>query len=45
MESLRYLWHYLKNSGAVKRMKDDGLSEGDTVRIYGMEFDYEDEEE
>ncbi|MDR0518746.1 MAG: GTPase ObgE, partial [Clostridiales Family XIII bacterium] len=44
MESLRYLWHYLENSGAVKRMKDDGLMEGDTVRIYGMEFDYEDEE-
>ncbi|MDR3225184.1 MAG: GTPase ObgE [Clostridiales Family XIII bacterium] len=42
--SLRYLWKYLVASGAIKRMKAEGLEEGDTVSIYGMEFDYEDEE-
>jgi GTP-binding protein len=41
--SLRYLWQYLVKGGAIKRMKAEGLRDGDTVRIYGMEFDYEDE--
>jgi GTP-binding protein len=41
--SLRYLWKYLVDSGAIERMKAQGLEEGDTVRIYGMEFEYEDE--
>ncbi|MDR1292600.1 MAG: GTPase ObgE [Clostridiales Family XIII bacterium] len=41
--SLRYLWQYLVKAGAIKRMKTDGLRDGDTVRMYGMEFDYEDE--
>jgi GTP-binding protein len=42
-ESLRYLWRYLVDSGAIARMKEMGLAEGDTVSIFGMEFDYEDE--
>jgi GTP-binding protein len=41
--SLRYLWQYLVKEGAIQRMKADGLRDGDTVRMYGMEFDYEDE--
>jgi len=41
--SLRYLWKYLVDSGTIKRMKAEGLEEGDTVSIYGMEFDYEEE--
>jgi GTP-binding protein len=41
--SLRYLWQYLLKNGAIARMKADGLKDGDTVRICGMEFDYEDE--
>jgi GTP-binding protein len=41
--SLRYLWQYLVKGGAIKRMKAEGLRDGDTVRICGMEFDYEDE--
>ncbi|MDR1954240.1 MAG: GTPase ObgE [Clostridiales Family XIII bacterium] len=42
--SVRYLYKHLEKSGAVKRMKADGLAEGDTVRIYGFEFEYYDEE-
>jgi GTP-binding protein len=42
-ESLRYLWKYLVDAGAIARMKERGLAEGDTVRIFDMEFDYEDE--
>jgi hypothetical protein len=30
-------------NGAIGRMKKEGLGDGDTVSIYGMEFDYEDE--
>jgi GTP-binding protein len=41
--SLRYLWQYLVKNGTIGRMKRDGLKDGDTVRMYGMEFDYEDE--
>jgi GTP-binding protein len=41
--SLRYLWRHLVKSGAIARMKAEGLADGDTVRICGMEFDYEDE--
>jgi GTP-binding protein len=41
--SLRYLWQYLVKSGAIARMKAEGLSDGDTVRICDTEFDYEDE--
>jgi GTP-binding protein len=42
-DSLRYLWRHLVKNGAIARMKADGLKDGDTVRMYGMEFDYEDE--
>ncbi|MDR1495423.1 MAG: GTPase ObgE [Clostridiales Family XIII bacterium] len=41
--SLRYLWQYLVKNGAIARMKAEGLRDGDTVRMFGTEFDYEDE--
>lgn len=43
--SLRYLYKYIEKSGAIKRMKELGLEEGDTVSIYGFEFDYIEEYE
>ncbi len=43
--SIRYLYRYLEKSGAVKKMKEMGLKEGDTVRIEDFEFEYIDEYE
>lgn len=38
--SLRYLYKYIEKSGAIKKMKDLGLKEGDTVSIYDYEMEY-----
>jgi GTP-binding protein len=43
--SLRYLYNYIEKNGAIKKMKEDGLEEGDTVRIFDFEFEYTDEQE
>lgn len=31
---------FLKTSGVLERLEEAGISEGDTVRMYGHEFDY-----
>lgn len=41
--SLRYLYNYIKDRGAVKKMKKLGLKDGDTVRIKDFEFVFEEE--
>jgi len=41
--SLRYLYQYIAKNGAIDRMKEMGLSEGDTIRIFDYEFEYYDE--
>jgi len=41
--SLRYLYRYVEQKGALERLKEMGLSEGDTVRIIDYEFEYYDE--
>ena len=38
--SLRYLYKYIEKSGAIKKMKELGLKEGDTVSIYNYEMEY-----
>lgn len=43
MGSLRYLYKYIEKSGAVEKMKQMGLEEGDTIRILDFEFEYYDE--
>jgi len=43
MGSLRYLYKYIENSGALGRMREMGLEEGDTVRIDDFEFEFWDE--
>lgn len=40
MESLRYLYNYLKERGAVDRLKELGIEEGDTVKIKDFEFEF-----
>lgn len=41
--SLRYLFKYIEDSGAIKEMEKLGLKEGDTVKIDDFEFEYIDE--
>ena len=38
--SLRYLYKYIEKSGAIKKMKEMGLKEGDIVSIYNYEMEY-----
>ena len=39
-ESLQYLHRILHSSGVYGLLEEAGISEGDTVAIYGIEFDY-----
>jgi GTP-binding protein len=41
--SLRYLYKYVENSGAIDELKEMGLADGDTIRIGSYEFEYMDE--
>ena len=41
--SLRYLYKYIEKSGAIDKMKEMGLKEGDTVSIYDYEMEYVEE--
>ncbi len=38
--SLRYLYRHIEQRGAIARLKEMGLDEGDTVRIINYEFEY-----
>ena len=39
-ESLQYFQRALIKSGVIKLLEDAGIQEGDTVRLYGVEFDF-----
>ena len=39
-ESLQYFERVLRSSGIIEALKNAGISEGDTVSVYDMEFDY-----
>ncbi len=39
-ESLQYFQNVLQTSGIIKALIDKGITEGDTVSIYDLEFDY-----
>lgn len=41
-ESLQYFQRVLQNSGIIKALEEKGISQGDTVNIYDLEFDYVD---
>ncbi|MCI9596350.1 MAG: GTPase ObgE [Firmicutes bacterium] len=41
--SMRYLYKYIEKSGAIERLKEMGLEEGDTIRVIDYEFEYFDE--
>ena len=40
MESLRYLYKYIEEKGAMQKMIDMGIKDEDTVRIKDFEFEY-----
>lgn len=41
--SMRYLYKYIEKSGAIDRLKEMGLEEGDIIRVIDYEFEYYDE--
>lgn len=41
--SLRYLYKYIEKSGAIQKLLEMGVEEGDTIRIENFEFEYVDE--
>lgn len=45
MGSLRYLYKYIEKKNGIQMLKDLGLSEGDTIRIFDFEFEYWDEDD
>lgn len=45
MGSLRYLYRYVEEKGAIEQLKVLGLKDKDTIRIIDYEFEYLDEDE
>ena len=43
MGSLRYLYKYIEKNGAIEKLKEMGLEEGNSIRIQNYEFEYWDE--
>lgn len=41
--SIRYLYKYIEKSGALEKLREMGLEEGDVIVINGMEMEYFDE--
>ena len=39
-ESISYFEHTLTDAGVYNRLREAGIQDGDTVNIYGVEFDY-----
>ena len=40
MESLQYFHNILEKQGIFQRLRDMGVEDGDTIRIYDIEFEY-----
>ena len=38
--SLRYLYRYIENSGAIEELKNMGIGDGDIIKIKDFEFEY-----
>lgn len=41
--SLRYLYKYIEKNGGINKLKELGLEDGDTIRVFDYEFEYFDE--
>lgn len=42
--SMRYLYKYIENSGALDRLREMGIEDGDTIKVKDFEFEYIDED-
>lgn len=42
--SMRYLYKYIEKSGAIDKMKEMGIEDGDIIRVKDFEFEYMDED-
>ena len=42
--SRRYLFKYIEKSGVYDELREMGLEEGDTIKLFDMEFEYYDED-
>ena len=39
-KGFEFFQKFLKNTGILDDLEKSGINEGDTVRMYGLEFDY-----
>lgn len=39
-KGFRFFQKFLKENGILEKLEQEGIQEGDTVRMYGLEFDY-----
>lgn len=39
-KGFKFFQHFLKDNGILEQLEELGISEGDTVRMYGLAFDY-----
>ena len=39
-KGFRFFQEFLKENGILQQLEDLGIQEGDTVRMYGLSFDY-----
>ena len=42
--SLRYLYKYIEKSGAIEKLRELGIEDGDVIRIEDFEFEYYDDD-
>lgn len=42
--SMRYLYKYIEKSGALDKLREMGIEDGDTIRVQDFEFEYIDED-
>ncbi len=42
--SMRYLYKYIEKSGAIDKMKEMGIEDGDIIKVKDFEFEYMDED-
>ncbi|MBE5960492.1 MAG: DUF1967 domain-containing protein, partial [Lachnospiraceae bacterium] len=39
-KGFQFFQNFLKDNGILKQLEELGIEDGDTVRMYGLEFDY-----
>ena len=39
-KGFEFFQNFLKNNGILDELEEAGIAEGDTVKMYGLEFDY-----